>query len=372
MKYLLLFFFLSFNVHAGLKVLTYNLALDGRRVEFAKTRLGFINDFLYHSGADVLCLQEVWGKKNKDYLKQNLSDRYLYSFSSAPTQSYFSEAPTCGLSVIFGEENISSCLYDFCLLKNKRDLGSCFKKNCSSLIKPLIEENRSCAEALLSSNQELNILSFLKLINPFKGAPRLSFQGDDGLLILSKKEIVSKSLVDLTNYSTFYKRSALSVIVDNIKIYCTQLNGDLEYFMPYMGPLQSWSEENAKQGSALLEALDQTRGPTIVAGNFNCSLEHKESFISPYNPELCESIQKAGFKDHLFETKPECTYCASNNLISENRQDSFLLDHIFSKELKVLDSEVVMKKRVQFESMKSQTQESQLSTNHGVLIEVEK
>ncbi|MFZ8933330.1 MAG: endonuclease/exonuclease/phosphatase family protein [Bacteriovoracaceae bacterium] len=356
---------------AGLKILTYNMALDQRRVDHSDVRLSFANDYLFHSGADVLCLQEVWKKEDKDYLINSLSHDYLYNFSSRPSQTYTSKSPACGPKVLFGDAGILSCLNEFCLFKNKKGLGPCFRKNCPSLISPLINKNKECAQALLSSNHELNFLSFLKLINPFKGGAKFSHQGNDGLLILSKKPIESSSVIDLSNFSTFYRRGALEVEIDKHKIYCTQLSSDLDYFLPYMGPMESWVAESTKQAGVLIESMKKNHLPTILLGSISCSYPHKENFISPYNSNVCQMIQDEGFQDHLFENNPECTYCASNNLIMENRQDSFLLDHIFTKNIKVKSSKVIFKERVQFTTEDGESKETQLSTNHGVFMEIE-
>ncbi|MDH5582027.1 MAG: endonuclease/exonuclease/phosphatase family protein, partial [Bdellovibrionales bacterium] len=277
--FLILIFLFITPCYAGLKILTYNVALDQRRVEHSNVRLKFVNDSLLHSGADILCLQEVWKNEDKDYLIHSLGHHYLYNYSSKSSQAYTSQRPACGSDVLFGDQGIFSCLSDHCLFKNQNDLGSCFNKNCSIYVPLLINKNKECAEALLSRSDELNFLSFLKLINPFKGAPKFSHSGHDGLLILSKRPIQSSSVIDLGNFSTFYRRGALKVLIDQHEIYCTQITSDLDYFLPYMGPLSHWTTESKKQASALMDTIKDSDIPTVLAGSIACSYSHEESFI---------------------------------------------------------------------------------------------
>ena len=310
----------------GMIVETFNVGLAHGYNLHTKERTPHLLKVLKESHADVLCLQEVWHKKDRDIFKKALANKFPYIFYAPIEQKKSNHSPVCGRKDIFGQEGFVHCMRDNCLNSEGDDITSCIIESCENSLMELKERNPQCAQALFAKAEEIKenpVSSVLDLLNPFKRAGLFAYKGSNGLMLLSKHPQTSQSVLKMGAISTLARRDALVADIKNnnvpIKVYCTHLTSALD--LPYVGDHTSWEDEHEKQ---VLHLTDIAKQPerAVVLGDFNCSPVLKD--IDPIFEGPC-AIFDWYFKRAVPKT-PVCTFCS-------NKYGDLFLDHIYTKGL---------------------------------------
>jgi endonuclease/exonuclease/phosphatase family metal-dependent hydrolase len=331
---LFLLLLITLSVHAEqISVETFNAGLAHTYVPLAKERLPFIVDELKKKQSDVICLQEVWEKKDRKKIVKLLKSEYPHAFYSKIKQVRTRQKPSCKIKNLFGDGRFVSCTLSNCGGKEGDDFTNCVLNTCGEPMQRLKKENRMCANALLAQVGKSSFSAITQVLNPLRGASLFAYGGGDGLLILSKKAFVKKEVLDFTEISTLNKRAALVVdLYSGEKIACTHLTANLESSVAYAGKFSTWKEENSKQIDKLLDFYNKSTSKTILTGDFNCAFNVGN--LEGDWEENCQKILDNGFENNFVQTSTECTYCSSNTHISNDEKD-ILIDHIFTKNIRV-------------------------------------
>lgn len=359
--------FTSFAQAEDLKVTTYNLGLAHTFVPLAKERLPQIAEALKNSDSDVICLQEVWKKKDQRKIKKALKKSFPNNFITKIKNKKSKRRPTCKIKELFGEGKFVQCMQKQCGEFSGDEFTDCIINTCGPALRNLRDQNRECATALMAQVGKSSLAGMITILNPFKRAGLFAFKGSNGLMLFSKKPLLEKEVVDFTDISTLNKRQALLAKIQvgssKVSVVCTHLTSDLEKTVPYTGTSANWSEENAKQFERIISKLSSTP-KAIVMGDFNCSVPNLNAGIDGELIKNCQTMENAGFASPLSKINPECTFCSSNPL-NEGEEGNKILDHVFIRGAKATTAEVVYKDKIQVKK-KRQNIETRLSDHFGV------
>jgi len=328
-----------------LKVMTYNLGLAHTFVSYADERLPKLAEALSKADADVMCLQEVWDKKDRKVIakavEDNFNDVYLTKIKNLKSK----HAPTCRIGDLFGEGKFVSCMNTQCKGLDGDEFTDCIIDKCGGSLRALKESNRECATSLMAQVGKNPILSMLRLLNPLKKSTLFAYKGSNGLMLLSKLPLKNKELVDFSDISTLNRRQALKAQIETegktVDVLCTHLTSDLETTVPYTGVFETWGEENLAQIERL-KTKTQNAEHLIVMGDMNCSVQ------SPtYSGELEENCLNLGLNlnDVLPQFAKECTFCGTNTLNGPEVNDT-QIDHVYVRGLTPVAAKVAMKEKV--------------------------
>ncbi len=339
-------------------VVTYNAGLAHTYVPYASERISYIVDALKKESADVLCLQEVWRAEDRAYLIKELSSEYQFTHFEKVEQNYATKKPVCKLKNLFGKKKFVTCTMKKCKKKSGDDFTSCVINECREPLNRLKNDNRQCAKALMAQVGKSSLKSIWAVINPFKAASLFSYGGGNGLLLLSKKPISNKSVVDMSDVSTLNRRAALTADVEDLgTVKCAHLTADLDLDAPYAGNFSSWSQENKVQVERLVKSARAEK--SIVMGDFNCGPEMLSYNLKGELANNCEILSN-NLYDSLSEINPECTFCSSN--ILADVKDDMMIDHIYtSDDLRPRSAEVIFKEKIIIEG-----EETNLSDHYGI------
>lgn len=330
----------------SLKATTFNVGLAHTFVPLAEERLEPLKKSLAQYDSDILCLQEVWRKKDQKALTEVLKDRYPYSFVTKIKNYRQGPRPTCRIKEIFGEGKFVSCMQKQCGDSEGDEFTDCIIERCGGALEDLKRNNRNCASALMAQVGKSPVASILTLLNPLWRAGLFAYKGSNGLMLFSKHPLKKKEYIDLKEISTLNRRGALQARIEidgkSLDVMCTHISADLTNTAPYTGPYQSWGQENAAQLKKLLDISRHSVLPKVFMGDFNCGFEDPIASISPELSASCQQVLDAGFSDPLSTSARECTFC-QDNFLNDGEDSSVAIDHIFLKYLRPLRDEVVFK-----------------------------
>ena len=364
----------SLVAHGGAKFATYNVGLAHGFVPLAKERLSHLTNALASSSADVLCLQEVWTKKDRESVAQALQASFPHLYATPIEVVRSDKRPVCTPGdIYFGKDKIVKCIMSKCGDVDGSDFSQCVLESCATALDKLKKRKPQCLTALMAQVDKSMWLGILTVLNPFIRASLFAYKGSNGLMLFSKHPLEDVELFDMTDVSTLNRRAALTANVQvdgrRYQALCTHPTPE-HSTIPYTGDSGSWGEENKIQLTRLIESVSET-GPSILMGDFNCGLASLEHGLDGELEDSCRLPLEAGFLDHLADHNPECTYCSSEyNNLNEGKDKSKLIDHIYVKGASVVSSEVVYKEKVTV-TKKGEELSTNLSDHFGVLIEIE-
>jgi endonuclease/exonuclease/phosphatase family metal-dependent hydrolase len=348
---------------------TYNLGLAHTYVPYAKERTPHLIETINKSESDVLCLQEIWTAKDRDLIIEKVKASYPHSHFTKIEKYRSKKKPTCKVSNLFGKGKFVSCMNNQCKDLDGDDFTDCILTKCDNALKGLKNTNRECAAGLLAQVGKSTLGGLAAILNPFLGAELFSFGGGNGLLLLSKKELLKKDLMDFTDISTLNRRGALTAEVEGRAILCTHLTSNLSLSVPYTGIFNSWEEENQAQVDRILKKYENDKRPVYLAGDFNCGLPVPDQNLPGDFVESCQNILDKGFEDHYFENNPSCTYCINNTLYDgSNPMDGDIIDHIFTKNVEPIKSKTIYKNLVEIK-INSGLKKTNMSDHFGITLE---
>ncbi len=329
------------------KIATFNAGLVRGGVALADERLAKIAPAVQASGADVVCMQEVWGDADYERIRGGLASTHPYAFRQKTEEDgrrWFSCNP-------FKLSSLKSCVDAKCN-PDGVSAEACVQNACQDEYDALSDRCKLC----LASNTD-SPTSCLFRANEFVQ------EGRNGLAVFSRHPITSARF---ESYGTeLVHRGLIRVTIEGRAIACTHMSSDLTT-VPYPrgGTFTSWKDEQAQQVDKVAAALPQA-GCRIALGDINAS-----QGAGTIKPELESTI--AGFARHgLRETwdKPTCTWCPppANPLASGTDEKQY--DHIFTAGCGAVRYKRILDKAVTVEH-DGRTRETRLSDHFGLMAEL--
>jgi endonuclease/exonuclease/phosphatase family metal-dependent hydrolase len=324
-------------------VATFNTGLRKKDTHQRDIRYREFLRELRRSDAEIICLQELVHKKEREKVLKELGFRYKYHHFSSQTQAYY-RWPVCSLKEIFDIEGPLACRYKNCLKMRGDTMGKCLDDKCAISFERLRLKNPNCSQAQLSQQNTNIIMAFVNLLNPFKKVKRFSGPGKDGLLLLSKRQLLNKDEVNYQEISTHRRRGAISAeVVFNekpLKIICAHLTSNLDGIYPYPGVFNSWEEENRAQVEKVVLNLDPDK-KTLIMGGLGCSRSVKLRDVQDNFEGNCAPLFGKGLTEPFYNMNPECTFCPYNNLVTNKIAGGLILDNILTSGVEVKEMNLI-------------------------------
>ncbi len=303
--------------------LTFNAGLDPATVLNYTERLKALPQAIADTGADVVCLQEVWKSTDQKKISDDLKLIFPYRFYKVTK----SEEP---------EPQPAACTEDdllpmaMCYLQNCGEtdptdvvaIGLCLAQNCLTEITGIPAECRNCLIGAIMGGAT-DIGSITEECTTEQTPPEMALDGNNGLMLLSRYPLTGAKLTTLDSF--YYQRAYISAVVTHpyfgsVEVICTQLT-DAVGEMTYEGSYGTWEGETAAQAQTIIDLApakdvlfrilmgDLAAGPSIgrdIKGK-NESVYDLFYYAYYYNPFIEPD-----------DATPSCTVCADNPLTSAN------------------------------------------------------
>ena len=369
------FIFISTYVSAAqnsYNLLTFNTGLAHSFVAHAKERLPEIIKALEKDDSDVVCLQEVWNKKDRQKIIKALKKKYPHSFFVKGAQLKADKTPVCRIKELFGEDRFLSCMMENCMDGDSDHQTTCSRKVCAKALIDLTNSNRQCASVLMAQVGQNTFWSMVKLFSPLKKPGLFAYEGENGLLMMSKHRMKNRKFIDWKKSSTLNHRGALFTEIDLLgktnQFVCTHLTANLSTTIPYSGEFDSWELEQELQVLDLLKRMNQSRKPLFLMGDFNCSFVDSAFDVGGEFPKNCQKFIEHKFSDPTSEERLGCTYCSGNTLVDDS-ENNVALDHIFVINANYEKAEIIFDEKVTIIE-KKQELITNISDHFGLKIKV--
>lgn len=298
---------------------TYNTGLALNYVDYAAERYAAVLDALGTVEADVLCLQEVWEVEHVDGVIAGLAEAYPHAFYADTTVEDTGTPPACT-----DEETapLLACVEENCL--EAEDLTGCVMDKCAAQFAQVSNDCITCLAANLTKPID-EIFATCVL-----GGGSLSYEGRNGLILLSKREL------DVTDHlvldSFLVQRAVLYATFKDdptgTHAFCTHLATSTE--APYNGNFEGYKEEQAAQIAAMLTFVDDKAGDgaVVLMGDMNTA----PAIGADLAAEWEENFDLFGAADlvapFVENADPVCTWCTANTLVGEGSTNR-IIDHVF-------------------------------------------
>ena len=348
---------------------TYNVGLARGFVPQAEARVQPVAEEVAQSPADAVCMQEVWLYQNDQgewvedqitAITDQASENFPYSYYEVTD---LGESVSCTAAEA---TPLEECVRANCADVSNDELSDCALGNCGEEFNGLSPTCQECVVGQIGGSLDDIITTCTG-----EGASAFSYNGHNGLLLMSRHELQSTEITSFE--STVVQRSALHAVVSvpdfgDVDVYCTHLAAGLSD-VPYSGDTySSYEEEQAAQIEELLGWISETSttGNIVLMGDMNTGPavgELNAEFPNNYQMFVDEGYQSP----YLALQTPECTFCGTNTLIDGDANKA--IDHVFLDfEMPI---EVVNAERVHDEPVTIDSEEINLSDHYGVRVTVE-
>jgi endonuclease/exonuclease/phosphatase family metal-dependent hydrolase len=316
--------------------ITYNTGLAPVLL-YKRERMDPIIEEISKKDADVICLQEVWMKSDKDKFKRELEDKFPYSFHSTPGSDRYGG---CTIPEFFS--------FIQCVLSDPEGQAKCLQKSVPADGSTDAEISTQCVECFLAQYLETNgyvksiaQCPFGELGTALKLAKLDAYDGDNGLMIFSKHEFAQTWRVDLSGY--FVRRGMLMARIGDLTVGCTHFA--TETVVPYAGDKGAAGDKTAYDEENRLNFVETTefmnnhqKGPRILLGDFNSGPAvaaddaTNQPEIDPYLPDNYGVAISAGFVKAT-PVPALCTWCypTEEKPFYDTPKGSIIMDHILYK-----------------------------------------
>jgi endonuclease/exonuclease/phosphatase family metal-dependent hydrolase len=292
----------------ALKLLTYNVGLAHGAVALADERLPLLPGALEQTGADVVCLNEVWTDDDYESIQAGLQAAYPYSFRERTTDSSWPKLQCLPWTVY----SLDKCVKASCTPKGI-SAEECVRGACKAKYDALSDGCKFCIAANAAS--PLNCVIW--------GAHDFAYEGRNGLALFSRYPI---SKATYTPFDTvMIKRGVITATIEGLRVQCTHMSSDL-VVVPYPedSAFAGWQEEQAAQVEVITRVARE--GCTVLMGDLNTG--PTVGTIKGEVPSTYEALQEAGYGEGW--TAPRCTFCKENPLAGA--PSDLWLDHVMYKD----------------------------------------
>jgi len=351
--------------------LTFNAGLDPTTVLNYAERLKVLPQALADTGADVVCLQEVWKEADEKKIADDLKLVYPYRFYKVTK----AEEP---------EPQPAACTEDdllpmaMCYLQNCGEtdpsdvvaIGLCLAQNCLTEITGIPAECRNCLiGAIMGGSTDIG--SITEQCTTEQTPPTMAQGGNNGLMLLSRYPLSGAKLVTFDSF--YYQRAYISAVATHpyfgkIEVICTQFT-DTVGETTYAGTYGSWSGELAAQAQSIID-LTPAKGTAfrVLMGDLAAGPAIGRD-IRGKNEDVYNLFYYAYYFNPFIEPEdaaPSCTVCADNPLTAANTVNQ-ITSHILFTNFETLDLRAVRALDGTFTYTKSgKEKESPYSDHYGI------
>ncbi|GAC1569929.1 MAG: hypothetical protein NVS3B20_01210 [Polyangiales bacterium] len=314
--------------------------LDVRRQAIAKAVEG--------SDADVLCLNEVWRRSDRDALVNAARARYpehasfdtdLETAVDDPTDQHGaipkapSSPPCTGAVDRAGVERATACATKHCSTLPSDEHGfltsyQCIQANCVAELFAVQAANPRCYNCI---GVTTNDSSYDQVRQDCETKPKagLSFGGNNGVLLLSRHPLsnIEHRVLPSTNFRRTVVRATVTPKSGaKVDVYCTDLSEIYQGLIaPYTGPYanglineRGWAAEQLLQAKKLVAYVQEKSASqkAVVLGTFHGSTETRAGSEVVVSADQGEGTIK--YLDSSLTPvtharfKPSCTLCPDN------------------------------------------------------------
>jgi len=287
----------------GLRLVTYNAGLAHGVVALAEERAALLPSELEQTGADILCLNEVWNDDDYQSLRGALEGSYPYAFRQLTEDSSWATLQCLPWTVW----RLDSCVKSSCTA-NGISAEECVRGPC----KPRYDDLSDGCKICLAAHADSPLSCVLW------GAKDFGFEGRNGLALLSKLPLEDAQYQEFD--AAMVKRGAITATVNGTRVVCTHLSSDL-VVVPYPegGSFSSWREEQAAQIDQITPADGRC---TVLMGDLNTGPAVAD--ITAEVPASYQALRDRGWEEPW--SAPRCTFCTENPLAGS--PSDLWLDHV--------------------------------------------
>jgi endonuclease/exonuclease/phosphatase family metal-dependent hydrolase len=328
-----------------LSILTYNTGLAHGAVALAAERRPLLAPALKATGADVLCLQEVWTDEDYQALAAELAEDYPHAFRERTEDDSWRKIQCNPWNVYW----LDRCFKESCTPKGI-SAEECVASPCAAEYAKLSDGCKRCLAANTASPSSCAIW----------GAKAFVSDGRNGLALFSRLPI------EEARYAAFdtilVKRGVITARVAGLTVQCTHLTSNLGA-VPYPDdrPFAGWAEEQAAQLDVVDRAAGREPGCRVLSGDLNTG-PAGQGFSSELR-ENYSALLDRGFVEPLLA--PRCTWCADNPLASA--KPPLWLDHIMFRDCPAM---TVAYSRVLDHEVEVTSLKTRLSDHYGLKVEL--
>jgi endonuclease/exonuclease/phosphatase family metal-dependent hydrolase len=363
---------------------TFNVALAGAFIPFEAARRPYIVDAIAASDADILCLQEVWDQTDKVAIRDAAAEAYPHSaffeddldtpVNDATDQQGVvpplpTEAPCAGEPLTSLMNDAIDCLRDNCSTIPDSDEGqttseACASSACAGAVAPLLLGTTPGAQrcyACIITQLPTETFGDMRSRCPTVVNQDLAFQGQNGVMILSRHPLENDNTEELVIPGTWNRRTILRATAEltngaELDVYCNHLTPIFTgLFFPYTGQYGGWQEEQELQAEKLINYVTETSGDraAVILGDLNAGHAFPEQDIVAEGEETLVLLESAYEPAYTAAYTPLCTFCSTNPVTNPGNDpdetsgwiDHILLDNLPSDSVvsteRVFDEDVV-------------------------------
>lgn len=327
-----------------LSLTTFNAKMTDD-LAFKVKRFKKMRTVLAENTSEILCIQDLYGNKVLDEVRNMLKNDYGYDYalyaktSNEDEDLEYTEAQTIPASCTM--EDVAPIMS--CVMTNCSDYdAACIVQNCWQSFLELSGECRNCmlgngVEAIANGNyQEILATCMADTRIPAKRL-EYEFSGNSGVLLASKLPMSDKTPIKLRSFGRLRTAVAATVQKDGIgkiQVICTGLSPLSE--TEYDGFGESWEDEQLTQIEQILAVpVKDDVVQRVILGDFDGNLAAGN--IRENNPAPVALLEDNGWYDPYFDVEPkeelDCTLCPENPFVSDETPES-VPDHIFFLEKK--------------------------------------
>ncbi|XP_062615524.1 uncharacterized protein LOC134277224 [Saccostrea cucullata] len=319
---------------AQTKLLTYNAALLGS-IPNKEERGDYIATNIGHTDPDIICLQEVWLKRDVELLTSTNQHRYPYFYSAVDTES--SSKPPCA--------NISLISVFFKILANgcTKHATSAGKAQCATEKTGVMNLPQRCISCLAIAST--NDFSFSNLLRDCV----VTTQGEvnlPGLVVLSKRPMLNpivKYFLPSTKKTAYrgYIHFQDEKVGDIACTHLTPLLGPIYIEPNLQGIFEGYADQNFFETITLDYDLSSSLR-VVIMGDLNCGPGIPEKNIEEECEKSYYHFTLAGYTSPYVERVGLCTYCKDNALAltqydkTDLSINNNIIDHIFVRGVSVV------------------------------------
>ncbi len=352
--------------------LTFNTGLDARTVLNYTERLKALPQALADTGADVVCLQEVWKEADQKKIADDLKLVYPYRFYKVTK----AETPEPEPAACTEEDllPVAMCYFQNCAQTDPSDIvaiGACLAQNCLTEITGIPAACRDCLIGAIMGGST-DIAGIMTACTEEQTPPEMAHGGNNGLMLLSRYPLSGAKLVAFDSF--YYQRAYISAIVTHpsfgkAEVICTQFT-DAVGGMTYEGNYGSWEGELAAQAQSII-ALARTKGTSsrVLMGDLAAGPAIGRD-IRAKNEGVYDLFYYAYYFNPFIEpddARPACTLCADNPLAEADTVNQ-ITSHILFTDYETLTLSAARVLDVPFTYTKSGKEKtSPYSDHYGIM-----
>ena len=322
-----------------LSLTTFNAKMTDD-LAFKVKRFKKLRTVLAENSSEILCIQDLYGNKVLDEVRNMLKNDYGYDYALYAKTSNEDE----DLEYTAGQTIPASCSMNdlmpviSCVMTNCSDFDPmCIIQSCWQSFLEIPEECRNCmigngVEAIANGD-------FQEILEKCQQDTRIpakrleyEFSGNSGVLLASKLPMSNKQPVKLRSYDRMRTAVAATVTKDRIgkvQVICTGLSPLSE--AEYDGFGESWEDEQLTQiGQILAIPVKEDVVQRVILGDFDGNIAAGN--IRENNSAPVALLEENGWYDPYFDVEPkeelDCTRCPDNPFVSDEVEES-VPDHIF-------------------------------------------